>query len=67
MRVLAREGDTVTLEASKSELIGLVNLINHAMNAGFEIEEHDCSSLIGLEWDEVNRLRDEIRTAAKGD
>lgn len=67
MRVLVKDGDTVTLVASRSELNGLANLINHAMNAGFEIEEHDCSSLIGLEWDELNRLRDEIRTAAKGD
>jgi len=50
MRVLAKDGDTVTLVASKSERIGLANLINHAINAGFEIEEHDCSSLIGLEW-----------------
>lgn len=47
---------TVTIRFTREELVGLSNVINHAIGGGFNIDKRDCSTIVGLEWTDLHQL-----------
>ena len=61
MEVIETNPDEITLRMSCIEITGLCNVINHALHAGFVIDEDDCHSLTAFEWDELQSLNRLLR------
>jgi hypothetical protein len=59
--ILETTHEAVSIRLSVEEVVGLSNVINHALHGGFCIEEVDCSSITGLEWNQLQGLWSVIR------
>lgn len=54
-RIEKKDG-SVTIRFTRWDLVGLSNVINHVLHTGFVIDERDCHTLTGLEWNELHAL-----------
>ncbi|MEO1278187.1 MAG: hypothetical protein AAFV77_04450 [Planctomycetota bacterium] len=54
--VVETTDSSVTICFDRDELLGLSNVINHALHGGFVIDELDCLAITGIEWEDLDGL-----------